>query len=147
MNTMTMGARLKQERCAQRMTQSDVAEVGGVRKQAVIQYEHDRRVPKADFLAAVAAVGMDVHYIITGVRGAVSARIMPKGIKSLLEPSDGHTVARMNDLLEQAFVQKAAWRLLFEEAMHQREGRITDLGYRLLVWHLFEGDLIEGALL
>lgn len=42
--------------------------IGGVAKRAQIRYEQGERSPDADYLAAVAKVGVDVRYVITGER-------------------------------------------------------------------------------
>ncbi len=50
------------------MNQTQLGELGGVLKQAQIKYEKGERFPDAAYLAAIAAVGADVRYIITGER-------------------------------------------------------------------------------
>lgn len=65
---MTIGIRLKEER--ERITLSQVAmgEYAGTTKKTQIDYETDRTPPKANYLAKVATLGVDVGYVITGLR-------------------------------------------------------------------------------
>ena len=62
----TIGANLKQERLRLNLNQEQFAELGGVKKRAQISYEQDERVPDADYLAGVAAAGVDIQFVLTG---------------------------------------------------------------------------------
>lgn len=64
----TKGARLREERERLGFNQADFAAIGGLQKLAQIKYEQDKRAPDGDYFAAIAAVGADVLYIITGQR-------------------------------------------------------------------------------
>jgi transcriptional regulator with XRE-family HTH domain len=64
----TIGERLREERERLGLSQPAFAEVGGVQKRAQINYEKDERHPDAAYLAAVAAAGVDVLYVLTGQR-------------------------------------------------------------------------------
>jgi transcriptional regulator with XRE-family HTH domain len=74
-NFIEMGARLREERERLGFNQTAFGEVAGVRKQAQLNYEKGERNPDAAYLAAIAAAGADVLYILTGQRmaGAVPA--------------------------------------------------------------------------
>ena len=50
------------------MSQEEFAGLAGVQRRAHIRYEHNERVPDASYLAAIAAAGADVTYILTGRR-------------------------------------------------------------------------------
>jgi transcriptional regulator with XRE-family HTH domain len=63
-----MGARLKQERKRLGYSQREMGLVGGVAANAQGKYESGERVPKADYLAALASVGVDVLYVLTNTR-------------------------------------------------------------------------------
>jgi len=63
----TFGQRLKEERKRLGFTQPDFAAVGGVEKGAQINYEQDKRFPGADYLIAVASLGVDTQYVLLGV--------------------------------------------------------------------------------
>ncbi|MBA1229008.1 helix-turn-helix transcriptional regulator [Pseudomonas viridiflava] len=65
-----IGTRLKQERKRLGLSQRELGHFGGVAANAQGKYESGERVPKADYLAAVANVGVDVLYVLTCKRMA-----------------------------------------------------------------------------
>jgi transcriptional regulator with XRE-family HTH domain len=65
-----MGARLRQERKRLGFSQREMGTLGGVAANAQGKYESGERVPKADYLAALASEGLDVLYVLTGRRSA-----------------------------------------------------------------------------
>lgn len=65
---MSIGERLKAERGRLGLNQADFAGVAGTTKKSQIGYEKDVVPPDAAYLAAVAAAGVDVQYVITGQR-------------------------------------------------------------------------------
>lgn len=60
--------RLREERHRLGFVQQDLASIGGVGKQSQINYESGKRLPDADYLAAIAEAGADILYILTGER-------------------------------------------------------------------------------
>src|SRR5471030_1162642 len=68
-----MGARLRQERKRLGYSQREMGLVGGVAANAQGKYESGERVPKADYLAALASVGVDVLYVLTNTRSTGTA--------------------------------------------------------------------------
>lgn len=72
---LNIGGRIREERERLGFTQPAFGAVGGVQKLAQLKYEKGERFPGADYLAAVAKVGADVQYIVTGEHcsGALSA--------------------------------------------------------------------------
>lgn len=48
------------------MTQPEFALVGKVEKGTQINYEQDKRFPSADYLIAIASVGVDTQYVLHG---------------------------------------------------------------------------------
>lgn len=60
--------RLRQERERLQLSQRAFGQIGGVEANAQGKYESGQRIPKADYLAAVAAIGVDVVFVITGHR-------------------------------------------------------------------------------
>ncbi|WFR81077.1 helix-turn-helix transcriptional regulator [Janthinobacterium rivuli] len=58
--------RLKEERKRLGLNQDEFAALGGVKKGAQFNYENGSRTPDSDYLAAVAGVGVDVLYLLTG---------------------------------------------------------------------------------
>lgn len=69
----TIGHRLKEERERIRLSQSSFGELGGVQKQAQLKYEKGDRSPDAEYLAGIAIAGVDVVYILTGIKSHGSA--------------------------------------------------------------------------
>ncbi|WP_244128947.1 helix-turn-helix domain-containing protein [Burkholderia gladioli] len=67
-----IGERLKEERGRLEMNQTQFAAVAGVGKTTQINYESGNRVPDAEYLASLAKVGLDVQYVVTGVRSSVA---------------------------------------------------------------------------
>jgi len=82
-----IGARLREERERLPATQDQFAEIGGIGKRALIHYEKGERSPDAAFLAAIAAAGADVLYILTGRRSQAVAEVelLPAGDRILLD--------------------------------------------------------------
>lgn len=62
----SIGSRLRSERERLGYRQPDFAALAGQSKQSQIRYEAGERSPDGDYLAAIAAAGADVLYIITG---------------------------------------------------------------------------------
>lgn len=65
-NMSTYGERLKLERLRLKLTQTQMAHAGGVKRQAQGFYERNVTLPRAPYLAAITLLGVDVLYIITG---------------------------------------------------------------------------------
>lgn len=65
---MSTGERLREERERLGLNQVAFAAQGGVQKAAQINYEKDERRPDTEYLAGIAAAGVDVLYVVTGVR-------------------------------------------------------------------------------
>lgn len=65
---MTIGARLREERERLHLSQTALAEAAGTTKKTQIDHEKDNTPPKASYLASVATLGIDVAYVITGIR-------------------------------------------------------------------------------
>ena len=67
----SIGQRLKEEREKLGLSQIDIAETAGISRATQQNYEYDQRSPTADYLAKVAALGVDVQYVVTGERRVV----------------------------------------------------------------------------
>lgn len=65
----TIGERLRQERNRLGYNQEDFGALGSVVKKTQGQYENDVSSPGADYLQAIAQVGADVQFIVTGMAG------------------------------------------------------------------------------
>ena len=66
----SIGEILKEERLRLAMNQDDFAAVGGLKRRAQTLYEQNERSPDAVYLRALAAIGVDVQYILTGEQAA-----------------------------------------------------------------------------
>ncbi|MGI4778327.1 MAG: helix-turn-helix domain-containing protein [Janthinobacterium lividum] len=62
----SIGSRLREERDRLGYNQSELAEIGGTQRKTQFNYETDARRPDADYLAAVAAAGVNMLYVLTG---------------------------------------------------------------------------------
>lgn len=60
--------RLRQERKRLGLKGGELADIGGVSAVSQSSYENGKQVPGATYLAAIAAVGVDVMYLLTGER-------------------------------------------------------------------------------
>lgn len=65
---MSIGNRLREERERLKLSQPSMAGAAGTTKRTQFAYETDKTPPKASYLAKVASLGVDVGYVITGVR-------------------------------------------------------------------------------
>lgn len=60
--------RLREERKRLGLNQTDFAAIGGVKKETQSNYETGIRRPDSAYLEAIAAHGVDVGYLLTGIR-------------------------------------------------------------------------------
>ncbi|MGZ5055813.1 MAG: helix-turn-helix domain-containing protein [Methylobacter sp.] len=67
-----MNKRLQEERQRLGLTQAEAAEIGGVKRRSQINYEAGDSYPDGRYFAAIAAIGADVQYILTGMRSSVA---------------------------------------------------------------------------
>ncbi|WP_418648871.1 helix-turn-helix domain-containing protein [Thauera butanivorans] len=65
---MNVGERLREERERMGLSQEAMGAIGGVKKLAQFNYEKGERAPDSTYLAAIAAAGADVLYVLTGQR-------------------------------------------------------------------------------
>jgi len=72
-NFLPIGERLKEERERLGKNQTAFAALGGAGRKTQFNYESGERVPDGAYLAAIAAAGADVLYILTGSRSAPAA--------------------------------------------------------------------------
>lgn len=61
-----IGCRLATERDRLGFSQNDLAKQAGVSRRSQIDWESGKSMPNAEYLAAVASVGIDVLYVLTG---------------------------------------------------------------------------------
>ncbi|MBM1191701.1 helix-turn-helix transcriptional regulator [Pseudomonas weihenstephanensis] len=65
---VSAGERLREERMLLGLKQDEFAQLGGVNRNTQGSYEKGERNPDTAYLSAVAAAGVDVLYVLTGVR-------------------------------------------------------------------------------
>lgn len=82
---MTMGARLREERIRLDLSQQALGALGGIETNAQGSYERGKRSPNSTYLSHVASAGVDVLYVITGVRKSSSSALSPTQDKLLAE--------------------------------------------------------------
>lgn len=102
-----IGDRLREERERLGLSQGAFGEIGGVKANAQGNYEKGERNPDAGYLAAVAARGVDVLYVVTGERRPMSsAELTDEEARVVAEfrslpPEDRASVARLTSALSQ----------------------------------------------
>lgn len=82
--SVSIGGRLKEERQRLDMNQTQLGESGGVTKKTQMLYESGERSPDAVYLAALAEIGADVRYIITGQREGPAPEVVRGDERELL---------------------------------------------------------------
>jgi len=70
---MEIGVRLREERTRLGFSQADICSSCGISKRSYIHYESGDRSPDAEFLSAASKIGMDVQYVVTGIRSENSS--------------------------------------------------------------------------
>lgn len=104
----TIGQRLKEERERLGMNQESFAMAGGVKKRAQVYYEQDERCPDGHYFSALAGIGVDVTYILTGIRALPLIQAQPTP-PTLPEPTPEDPLAR----------RKAAVKMMMEQLVDQ----------------------------
>jgi transcriptional regulator with XRE-family HTH domain len=74
---MNIGERIKEERERLGFDQEGFAALGGASRHSQIDWEKGKSFPNAKVLSAIAAVGADVQYILTGLRSHQVAEESP----------------------------------------------------------------------
>jgi transcriptional regulator with XRE-family HTH domain len=97
--SVSIGERLRQVREEMKLNQTEFAAIAGATRQTQSNYEKGERMPDALYLAAIAAAGADVAYILTGTR------VLPLAEQTPEEP-------REEELSQREKVLVAKWRML-----------------------------------
>ncbi|EFN7273607.1 helix-turn-helix domain-containing protein [Escherichia coli] len=96
-----IGLRIKEERERLSLTQQGIADAIGVAKRTFIDWEKDRTSPTAVQLSALSQLGIDVLYIITGVRSQpVLTSQMSSDKQKLMDAFDEMTPEQQRSFLE-----------------------------------------------
>ncbi len=96
---MKLNERLTEERERLGYTQVQLAKLTGVSKTTQNYYDTGKRSPTADYLEAIAALGADVLYIVTGTRTPMPAdSLSPEETQVVIDyrtvPSDDQAAIR-----------------------------------------------------
>lgn len=75
---------MREERQRLDLNQTQLGETGGVTKKTQMLYEAGDRYPDAAYLAAIAAAGADVRYIVTGERDGPAPEVLSSDERELL---------------------------------------------------------------
>ena len=110
---MNIGERLREERERLDFSQSALADIAGVKRNAQGNYERGERLPDVAYLAAAAGVGVDIKYVVTGVRDMVDMTALEQAMLTAFRNASPEIQgAALNVLLSgrgdrtgQAFVQ------------------------------------------
>lgn len=68
----SIGERLKEIRSSMGLNQTDFATLVGYSRNAQAHYERDERSPDAKYLSALASIGIDVMYVLTGIKSELA---------------------------------------------------------------------------
>jgi transcriptional regulator with XRE-family HTH domain len=142
---MSIGERLREERERLGMTQPAFAAIAGTTKQTLFSWETGKTAPDASQLSALAASGVDVLYILTGITLEAHARLAAQQAAGEAaranggEFRDGWASAEENAVVIQQAQKKdakgfLAWTLLFLDLPKDktRQLRFKEVGGALL---------------
>lgn len=108
--------RLREERTRLRLNQEEMGQLGGVKKLAQFNYEKGERMPDAEYLGLLLFRGVDVQYLLTGIR---------------TDPATLEPFQRAADITRRSGVaaeeKSALWAELVAAVMRQGQVVATDL--------------------
>lgn len=105
---LNIGDRLKDERIRLGLNQAELGALAGVTKTTQFNYEKGARNPDSAYLAAVAAAGVDVLYVLTGQRTPEPEAALEMREKAVLDnyraltEEDKAAVQRLTDALKES---------------------------------------------
>ncbi len=91
MQTYSLGDRLRKERERLKLSQDEMGQAGGVNRNTQGKYEKGDRNPDSAYLSALANVGVDVLYVLTGQRLSTSETSLSSEEVELLNSYRGMT--------------------------------------------------------
>lgn len=92
---VNFGDRLQEERLKLNLNQEEFGKIGGVTKKTQHLYENNSRTPDANYLALIEKYGVDVMYVLTGVRSQPAPKTYSPG-----EPEPVFMVAEETSLYD-----------------------------------------------
>jgi transcriptional regulator with XRE-family HTH domain len=117
------GLRLIDERKRLGLTQSELAEIGGIKRLAQSQYERETSSPNVRYLAAIAEAGVNLKQLLFNDSASIG---MPQG----------------ND---QYRIERQAFELVEEHVRQQPEG-VLGAEARFALFQLLKSQLVQKAL-
>jgi transcriptional regulator with XRE-family HTH domain len=128
---MSIGDRLREERERLDLSQVAIAALAGVSRVSQGNYESGKRKPKADYWNAVASIGVDVQYVLTGTRsdkfeaklrelGEVTQRVVALA-EALTPQPDPIKLGKLRDIAFSARLTDAQIRDLLDMLLQARE--------------------------
>lgn len=101
-----VGSRLREERERIRASQVDFALIAaqhgitGATQRSITRYENGVQTPSIPFLLAVSYVGVDINYVLSGVRKIhISEEKLEEVLREAISPTDPKFPPSVNDLL------------------------------------------------
>jgi transcriptional regulator with XRE-family HTH domain len=85
-----IGPRLREERTRLKLSQSALGTLGGVETNAQGNYESGARSPKTDYLLRIAEAGIDIYYVLTGMRSSPEDPTAPALVPARGGPTEEH---------------------------------------------------------
>ncbi|MDR6500223.1 transcriptional regulator with XRE-family HTH domain [Burkholderia ambifaria] len=114
LNDAKFSERLKEERKRLRLNQTAFAALGGIAKDAQLNYENGSRRPDSTYLEAIAAHGVDVAYLLTGQRNESSLsadeEVLLAGYRLLDAKGRAGVLGMISGMTQQASVDSKAGR-------------------------------------
>lgn len=117
------GQRLREERKRLGLNQQQLAEVAGCQRLAQLQYENDASVPTIRYLNAISLAGVDLAYLVLGIRF---------GTATLSDEQALHIEDKVFDLIDKC-------------AKSQPDGKLSPDSHKML-FRLFRGYLTQVEL-
>ena len=93
-----MGARLKEERKRLGLSQQELGALGGIEANAQGMYERGTRFPNSTYLSSIAKAGVDILYVVTGVKKVLAADGITDMETKVLHELDGLPKSVQNDI-------------------------------------------------
>lgn len=152
----SLGERLREERDRLGYSQTQFGDLAQVTKKTQMLYESDQRSPKADYLSALAGVGVDVQYVLTGnhlvggTSGTTAAYRVTDGapVAAAVGPGPGMAAVALYDVEGSAGDGRSLEGEHIEGELYFPEAQLADLGVSpgQVAGVKVRGDSMEGTL-
>ncbi len=110
---VSIGARLREVRESMGLSQTEFAEIAakagvpGATRQSQAKYEKGMAAPSSGYLAAIAAAGADVLYILTGQKNSVVSELLLTRRQAALLDNYDHTDEAGKKIIEATAAEAA----------------------------------------